>query len=113
MKSLTIVLLLGGLAAHLPAGTIAILNPSFEADVLGCAAGPNCQNLDTITDWTGSSAYPGGFNGNFSEGGQFGVLMPSSAGYSSIPNGVNVAYLGGAASSVSISQTPERRLAGQ
>jgi hypothetical protein len=105
MKHLSLAFFIGGLAAHLSAGAITILNPSFEADVLGCAAGPTCQNLDTITDWTGSSAYPGGFNGNFSQGGQFGVLEPSSAGFSSIPNGVNVAYLGGAASNVSISQT--------
>jgi hypothetical protein len=105
MKCFTLVLLLGGLAAHLPAGTITILNPSFEADVLGCAASPTCENIDTITDWTGSTASPDGITGSFDDGGQFGVLKPSSAGFSTIPNGVNVAYLGGAAYSVSISQT--------
>jgi hypothetical protein len=105
IKHLPLAFFVCGLAVRLSAGAITILNPSFEADVLGCAAGPSCQNLDAITDWTGSSAYPGGFNGNFSQGGQFGVLEPSSAGFSSIPNGVNVAYLGGAASNVSISQS--------
>jgi hypothetical protein len=113
MKHLSLAFLIAGLATHLSAGAITILNPNFNLDVLGCTAGPTCENLDTLTDWTGSTSSLGGINGNFDAGGQFGVLKPSSAGFSSLPVGPNVAYLGGAASNISISQTLTADLAGQ
>jgi hypothetical protein len=105
MKHLFVVLLMGGLATYLSAGAITILNPSFEADVQSCAPAPNCQNIDAITNWSGSTADPGGFTGGVGASGEFGVLKPSSAVYASIPDGVNVAYLIGTTYSVSISQT--------
>ena len=89
------------------ADTITILNPSFEADVLSCAAGAACATDDSITDWTGSTAFPGGFNGSGLDAtGAFGVFKPGTVQYpSGVPDGVNVAYLIGIANSVSISQT--------
>jgi PEP-CTERM motif len=88
-------------------GTITILNPSFEDDVLGCSPGPNCATSDTITDWTGSTAFPGGFSGGpDNETGSFGVFKPGTSSYpGGVPDGVNVAYLSAIANSVSISQT--------
>ncbi len=89
------------------ASTITVLNPSFEDDVLGCIAGASCATDDTITDWTGTTAYPGGFNGDGLDlTGAFGVFKPGSVQYpSGVPDGVNVAYLTAIANSVSISQT--------
>jgi hypothetical protein len=104
MKYLSLAFLVGGLATHLWAGAISVLNPSFEADVLGCAAGPTCATNMTITDWTGATANPGGFDGNFGESGAFGVFKPSTASYTSIPDGVNVAYIDAVANSTWISQ---------
>ena len=99
------ILLAASTLAH--GNTITILNPSFEDDVLGCAPGPNCATFDTITDWTGSTAFPGGFSsGPVNETGAFGVFEPGTGSYpGGVPNGVNVAYLTAVANSVSISQT--------
>jgi len=55
-----------------------------------------------ITDWTATTTSPLGFNGNVGQGGAFGVYNPTTVSY---PDGVNVAFLQGVASSVSISQT--------
>ena len=88
------------------ADTITILNPSFESDVLGCTAGASCGTFESITDWTGSTAFAGGFSGALDETGDFGVYKPGTVQYpSGIPDGVNVAYISAIANSVSISQT--------
>jgi hypothetical protein len=90
------------------ASTITVLNPSFEADVLTCVpSSPGCSTDDFITDWTGTTAYPEGFNGAGTDyTGAFGVYNPGTISYpGGVPNGVNVAFLQGIANSVSISQT--------
>jgi hypothetical protein len=94
-------------ASAVQTDTITILNPSFEADVLSCTAGASCATNHTITDWTGSTTFPGGFNGTGLDfTGAFGVFKPGTVQYpNGVPDGVNVAYLLGVANSVSISQT--------
>jgi hypothetical protein len=90
------------------ASTITVLNPSFEADVLTCApSSPGCSTDDFITDWTGTTAYPGGFDGvGVDYTGVYGVYNPGTVSYpGGVPNGVNVAFLQAIANSVSISQT--------
>lgn len=95
-------------ACAVQAGTLTIANPSFETDVLGCAAGATCATDDSITDWTGSTADPLGFGdpGGVRATGAFGVFKPGTVQYpSGVPDGVNIAYLTAVVNSVSISQT--------
>jgi PEP-CTERM motif len=90
------------------ASTITVLNPSFEDDVLSCTpSSPGCGTNNSITDWTGSTAYPGGFDGvGVDYTGDFGVYDPGTVSYpGGVPNGVNVAYVQAIANSASISQT--------
>jgi hypothetical protein len=99
MKSLSIALLVLGVGAGalpLRAASIAIINPSFEADTLACA--PGCSTTNSITGWTGSSPGSSGF--------AYGVYKPGTVSYAGgVPNGVNVAYLLEDGPSVSIAQT--------
>ncbi len=88
--------------------TITVLKPSFEDDVLSCIpSSPGCSTDDSITDWTGSTAYPGGFDGVGTDyTGAFGVYNPGTISYpGGVPNGVNVAFVQAIANSASISQT--------
>ncbi len=94
LKHLAFALFFGGLASQLPAASIPINNPSFEADVLTCA--PGCSTDGSITGWTGT----------VSAATRFGVYKPGTASYPlGVPDGVNVAYLLEDGPSVSISQT--------
>jgi hypothetical protein len=87
------------------ADTITILNPSFEANVLSCSAGPGCNTDNTLADWTGSTTDPVGFVSDILASGVFGAFKPGTGQYpAGVPDGVNVAYLVTADYSVSISQ---------
>ena len=66
---------LGTASIALGANNIPIVNPSFEADVLTCAAGASCSTADVTSSWTGHSYAPAGYTGF----GGWGVLEPSAA----------------------------------
>src|ERR1022692_3330835 len=87
------------------ADTITILNPSFEANVLSCSAGPGCNTDNTLADWTGSTTDPVGFVSDILASGVFGAFKPGTGQYpAGVPDGVNVAFLITGAYVVSISQ---------
>ena len=107
LATLGCILLFSVAAEPVWAGTIAVTNPGFESDVLGCAAGANCASDDTITAWTGGTTDPLGFSdpGGVNATGSFGVFKPSAVQYpSGIPGGVNIAYLYGTTYGPFISQ---------
>jgi hypothetical protein len=82
-----------GVAAATP---ITVNNPGFEADVLTCAGGPSCFDINNIPAWVASSmGTTSTFKPSTGSGGEF----------SSIPDGVNVAAIGPAAGGANISQT--------
>jgi hypothetical protein len=60
------------------ADTITVFNPSFEANVLSCSAGPGCNTDNTLADWTGSTTDPVGFVSDILASGVFGAFKPGT-----------------------------------
>jgi hypothetical protein len=95
MKRLPFAFFVCGLATHLCAGSIAILNPSFEDQTLSPGANSGSYPFGPITDWTESQT------ANV----VYYAYYPSTVSYpSGVPDGVNVAGLTENGPSANISQ---------
>jgi len=86
-----------GFANTSSATFLTVNNFSFEADVLGCAAGPSCFDFNNIPAWT---IAPGSGTATFKPSTGAGGEFPAG-----VPDGVNVAALGNGFNSGDIRQT--------